>query len=193
MIAPQTPGACFSFACPRCQSLLEAHSDLTGQTGRCPTCGAAFVVPELDPATRVPRPAELLDREQQHPTPIHAYAASGRQAPQIGHAPDGTLFIECPRCRCRTDVAASRCPACSTPFTMESVALGVGRPGDGLAIIALVLSVCALPLCQLYVLGPLAVLCGLASWFQARTARPPTLAIIAVVLGAVSITLSFVT
>lgn len=38
----------FHFACPRCESLLEAHTGMCGQAGTCPTCAARFSVPYLN-------------------------------------------------------------------------------------------------------------------------------------------------
>ena len=69
----------FNFACPRCESLLESHTGLTGQPGRCPACGAKILVPEVNRRTGRTQRSQLLDDGGEAPAPIHAYAASGLQ------------------------------------------------------------------------------------------------------------------
>ena len=182
----------FSFPCPRCQSLLESPAATAGEVGRCPTCDGQFIVPALDPQTGLPHPAARLDRDQQDATPLHAYAASGAQAPRIGHRADGTPCIECPRCGAHSDISANTCPTCGIPFTIDGVGQVTGPPGGGLAVAALVLGIAALPLHSLYVFRPLGILCGLASWFQARVTRPPTLALIGMLIAAVGTALSLI-
>lgn len=177
----------FTFACPRCKSLLESHSGIGGQTGRCPTCNAQFLVPHYDPRRGTAGTAHLLDTEQQDPTPMHAYAASGHQAPQLCRRADGTLQIECPRCGATSDVAANNCTGCGLPFSVEGVAMAVQTPGRGLAITSLVLGIVALP-CSVagvvgMVVGPAAIAFGLAGWLRRGSAWPPGIALAGMILG----------
>jgi len=177
----------FSFACPRCESLLESQPALGGQTGRCPTCGARFVVPRSNLyAGAVPR-AALIDADDQDPTPMHAYAASGLQAPRIHRQSDGTLEIECPRCGRRCTITANNCSACGVPFTIEGVPTVRSVGGDKWATAALVLGIVSLPLCMLFVPAALAVIFGLTSWFRQPARRPSGPALAGIILGAVSL------
>lgn len=192
--APATPPQLrvrhrFSFACPRCQSLLESQAGMGGQTGRCPTCNARLVMPRLDPVTGRPADAKLIDRNDQDPTPMHAYAASGHQAPRIRRRRDGTLQIECPRCGTRGEITADNCPGCGIPFTMEGMPTADAGAGRALAVTALVLGIISLPTCWLLVPGALAVGFGLASWLRRATARPSGPALAGIILGIVSLAL----
>ncbi len=121
---------------------------------------------------------------------MHAYAASGQQAPRIRHGPDGTPCIECPRCGGRSSITSNNCPSCGVPFTMEGVPTSAGRRGSGLATTALVLGIVSLCLFQLVVVGPLAILFALASWMRSGNTRPSGMAIAGAVLGIISLTLS---
>jgi DNA-directed RNA polymerase subunit RPC12/RpoP len=177
----------FSFACPRCASLLESHPAQCGQTGRCPTCGARFVVPRTVSHYGPPQQATLLDRDDQDPTPMHAYAASGHQAPKIHRRPDGTPEIECPRCGHRCDIAANNCSSCGIPFTIEGVPTARGGSGHTLATAALVLGIVSIPLCALFVPAGLAVVFGVISWFRQSLRRPSGAALAGIILGTVSL------
>jgi len=120
------PKRCFNFPCPRCECLLEGHTGMCGQPGTCPTCGSRFVVPHLGPG-RQPDRAVLLEGEVADPTPLHAYAAAGREAPQIVQS-GGQTWIQCPRCNARSPIDADDCAACGAPFTMEGAAtMGLWR------------------------------------------------------------------
>ena len=88
----------FNFPCARCDSLLEGHTGMSGQPGRCPTCGARFVVPSFNPRTNKPTRAKLLEDDGAAPMPVHAYGSSGAQAPRIVRDDDGTSMIVCPKC-----------------------------------------------------------------------------------------------
>lgn len=112
----------FNFACPRCDCLLEAHTGMSGQFGMCPTCAARFRVPHLRGRSGVPQKAELVEGVVDTPTPLHAYAASGHQAPRIVQTDDGLAVIECPRCNAHNAIDADNCAACGAPFTMEAAA-----------------------------------------------------------------------
>src|SRR5206468_63102 len=130
----------FTFTCQRCQSILEGNSLISGQTGRCPTCGATFTVPHVDRTTGLPTgPAQVAD-DGQNPTPVHAYANAGEKAPMIRRLPGGDMVIVCPRCSANMPVEANLCSACGVPFTIEgatSIARHAGS-GNSLATTALV-------------------------------------------------------
>lgn len=148
----------FTFACERCASILEATSIQCNHVGRCPTCGATFTIPAIDPHSAVPlnkpRPAD----DGQLPTPMHAYAAAGARAPKIERDPGGAQSIICPRCAGRSPVEANLCAACGTPFTMEGateITRASGRmPRRAAAALILGLLIC-LPV------GPIAMTFGL--------------------------------
>lgn len=173
----------FTFGCPRCHALLESHTGMCGQAGRCPTCNAQFVVPAPSGQPGNPPQARLLQAETQDPTPMHAYAASGHQAPRIVKGPKGEPAIECPRCKKVGPITANNCPGCGTPFTIEGVPLTVGRPGEGLATTALVLGIVSVPLYAAIVLGPLALAFGLASWLRRASPLPSGKALAGIILG----------
>jgi DNA-directed RNA polymerase subunit RPC12/RpoP len=184
----------FNFPCPRCKSLLESHTGMSEQTGHCPTCGARFVIPLLDPGSGSPRRADLLDEGGQDPVPMHAYAASGEQAPTLRRQEDGTYSIECPRCGALSDVSEDNCVQCGVPFSTEGVptmtgqaARSLGTASLVLGIIALLLGVAATPWVVLMVGGPLAVLFGMMSWFKTGRDRPSVPAMIGIVLGVLAL------
>ena len=116
------PRYCFNFPCPRCDCLLEANTGMTGRLGNCPTCAARFTIPGVYPRSGRPEKAILLENTEELPTPVHAFGASGAQAPQIIHTPDGLLFILCPFCQERNEIDADECASCGSPFTMEAAA-----------------------------------------------------------------------
>lgn len=164
----------FSFVCGRCESPLEARSDLCGQPGRCPTCGALFVVPNLEPGTnRAVGPAIVAD-DGQLPTPMHAYATAGERAPLIRRLKTGDQVIVCPRCKQEMPIEADVCAACGVPFTMEGAA-GVARmepEANRMATAALTVGILAiLSPCQ-PVLGLVAIVLGIVGLQKARQIRP---------------------
>lgn len=186
------PRHAFNFACPRCESLLESHTGMSDQIGNCPSCAARFVIPQLD-AGGQPRCAELLDDLPEQRAPLHAYAASGHQAPKICRCMDGTQAIQCPRCGALSDIRADSCSRCNAPFSAEGVPT-VSRSAAGplatgsliMSVVALLLGVAASPGVVVLVAAPLAVLLGLASWFRAATDRPSVVAGIGLALGVVA-------
>ena len=183
------PARPFDFACPRCASLLTSHAGLCGQMGRCPTCAARFVIPALDAYTGEPCRATLLDSNDQYPTPMHAYAASGQQAPRIHRLPDGTLQIECPGCEQRCGITANHCLHCGRPFPMEGVPTTARRPGGALATTSLVLGIISVPLFFALVPAGLAILCALLSRYHSVDRRLSGIAIAGLVLGGLSLAL----
>ncbi|MBU0639695.1 MAG: hypothetical protein KKB50_12585 [Planctomycetes bacterium] len=180
----------FNFPCRQCDSLLEGHTGMCGQAARCPTCGAGLMVPYLD-ARGMPLGASARDGAQppQDPVPVHAYGASGGAAPRIVRRPDGSQVIECPSCSAHCAVDADNCRACGAPFTMEGAPTMSGLSYDARALAALFLGIVALPTFFVFLPGALAVVLGLASLQHAlRGNRRPTVAIVAIVLGIISLT-----
>jgi hypothetical protein len=112
----------FTFTCGRCESVLEARPELCGQPGRCPTCGALFVVPNVDPQTGQAVGPAIVAEDGQLPTPLHAYATAGDRAPTIRRLDTGAQIIICPRCRGEMPIDADVCSGCGIPFTMEGAA-----------------------------------------------------------------------
>lgn len=148
----------FTFTCQRCASILEATSVHSNHVGRCPTCGATFIVPIIDPRTAVPLNRATVADDGQLPTPMHAYAAAGGRAPKIERAPDGSQSIVCPRCAGRSPVEANLCSNCGTPFTMEG-ASEIAQAASGVPRLASASLVIALLACL--PLGPLAIILGI--------------------------------
>jgi len=181
----------FNFPCGRCGTLLETSTGLSDQPGQCPTCGVHLIVPRLDPYTGRPLPAQILDTELQAPTPLHAYAASGTDAPKIVKRADGALAIRCPRCNANNAIDANACAACGSPFTLEAAATVTGIRYDGRALAAIIVAVIAL----LLSFTPLAVLpaaisivLGLLAVRDALGAnRRPILAIVALALDIIAL------
>lgn len=133
----------FTFSCMRCASVLEARGDHCGTKGRCPTCGAVFTIPEVDPRTGLPSNAAQVADDGQLPTPMHAYATAGAKAPQIVRLDSGDLVIVCPRCNRQSSPELNQCPACGTPFTIEGAEAIVhgGSDANGLATAAITLAI----------------------------------------------------
>jgi len=167
---PTAPAAArFTFACRRCASILEATSAQSGSAGRCPTCGATFIIPAIDPRTAVPlsRPASVDDG--QLPTPLHAYAAAGGRAPRIERDPDGSQSIVCPRCAGRSPIDANLCRICGTPFTMDG-AEEIAKASSGASPLASASLIVALLICL--PLGPLAIALGVLALRRADPKAP---------------------
>lgn len=152
----------FTFSCTRCGSILEASEDLSGHQGRCPTCGGVFRVPEVDRRTGLARgPAQVAD-DGQLPTPMHAYATAGVNAPKILRLPNGHQVIVCPRCQRQMPVDADVCKSCGIPFTLEGAAeiSTAGEENSGLATAALTVGVLSIPTFCFPLLGVVAVILG---------------------------------
>lgn len=175
----------FNFACPRCECLLEAHTGMSNQRAACPTCAARIVVPYVEPGTGLPLRCELLDEAGQAPTPLHAYAASGHQAPRILSTGDLTV-IECPRCKAHNDIEADVCAACDTPFTMESAPTVGRRRGASYGATALGLGILSIPLFITVAPGLLAVWFGVQNVLGSGGAYRTGYGIAGLVLGLIS-------
>ncbi len=111
----------FNFRCRRCESVLEARSDQCGVQGRCPTCAAEFTIPEIDVRTGLALNDADPGDDGQDPTPVHAYAAAGNNAPRIERAATGALTIRCPRCNRASAVDSDGCASCGLPFTWDGM------------------------------------------------------------------------
>ena len=149
----------FQFLCERCTSPLEASVEDCGSQVRCPSCGAGFLVPPLNPTTRRAVGKAGL-REGSDLAPSHTYAADGAHAPRIiGSPTDGTQVIECPQCKTWSSIEASGCNKCGTPFTIEAVTAISTAEISGLATASLVVGLLSILACAVF-LGPIAVLLG---------------------------------
>ena len=185
-----TPRRRFNFACDRCGCLLEAHTGMCGQAGRCPTCSARFTVPYLSPHTGLPLKPVALDGEKGDPTPLHAYGASGHQAPKIIRRQDGTQAIECPRCQAQCPIDAVGCSRCGTPFTLEAAPSVRTMSRDTHAAAACALGIVSLITFFLFVPALLAIIFGLLSLRSGfGTGRVRASAVAGIVLGVLSLAL----
>ncbi|MEW6250058.1 MAG: hypothetical protein AB1716_05380 [Planctomycetota bacterium] len=180
----------FIFGCPRCGSLLETERRSAGQPGNCPTCAARLTIPVPAADWSVPQ-AQLLDPDRQDPTPMHAYAASGVQAPRIQRGPGDKLEIECPRCGLRSPITDNNCRACGVPFTIEGVPTARPAGADGLAVAALVFGVLSMPLAAFVVPALVALALALASWARKREPTPSAPAIVGGVLAMLSLAVCY--
>lgn len=178
----------FQFGCPRCETLLESEGAQSGRVGTCPTCAAQFTVPRFTAGMHGLPIAKLLVSDDQDPTPLHAYAASGRDAPRIHRRGDGLLEIECPRCRTHCDISANVCVECGTPFTIEGVPTVASVRADPLGTAALIVGIISIPLCMLFVPVGLAAVLGLIGLLRAHHARPGR-ALAGFIMGVISLAL----
>lgn len=156
----------FTFTCLRCGLALEAGSDLSETRGRCPTCGVVFTVPRVDPHTGLPTGPAVIDDDGQLPTPMHAYAAAGKNAPRVKRLASGDQVIVCPRCDLDSSIEADICTRCGLPFTIEgatAVTTGTTYASDHLATTSFVLGLLAIPTFCFPLLGVAAAGAGVAS------------------------------
>ena len=136
-------GIRFTFSCQRCNSILEARGETSGNEGKCPTCGAVFVIPSVDARTGLSVGQAVVEDDGQLPTPMHAYATAGATAPTIHRTEGGEQVIQCPRCRQRTRIDADTCSSCGMPFTTEGAAAitGAAPSTNGLATASLTVGI----------------------------------------------------
>jgi uncharacterized C2H2 Zn-finger protein len=184
----------FTFSCQRCGSVLEASGDMATRSGRCPTCGAVFTVPDVDPNTGLAAgPATVAD-DGQLPTPMHAYATAGGKAPTIRRLPNGDSVIICPRCNRNMPVDADLCGSCGLPFTMEGATTAAESVeyGNAPATAALTVGVLSLLTFCFPILGIVAILLGVRAIQKANSLGPQrtgrSMAIAGIVCGVLSIT-----
>ncbi len=184
----RSPRRRFNFTCPRCGCVLEAHTGMSGSRGTCPTCAAVFSVPYVNPDTGEPDPISSFETETDERAPLHAYAASGHQAPILHRGVDGEMQIECPRCQARSPIEADACVRCGAPFTLEGAATAAKIERDNWASASLILGVISLPTFFLWLPAVLAVAFGLRSILTAlHSGGVQTIAIVGVALGSISL------
>lgn len=171
--------------------MLEAHTGMCGRSGHCPTCDALFVIPSVHPVTGMPLGAADPGGPVENPTPVHAYAASGDQAPNIVRDESGEAMIECPKCHAHSPVDANRCEGCNAPFTLEGAA-AASRWGDARSNAAFVLGIIALPVCMLFLPGLLAIALGWSSIADYPRGSRPVAGSIGLGLGALSMVLGVI-
>ncbi len=182
-------GRRYGFLCSYCSSRLEGVESQAGQSGTCPTCGNAIVIPLLDYRGRLidPTSGQII---KQDPHPVHAYAAAGHKAPQIiGAAGSGDRFIRCPRCLRNNILSCNNCQECGLPFTMEGTVGDAMAGTNAAAVTSLVLGIVSVLLGFVFVVPPiLALIFGIVAL---RNTNPSTgqtnrsgLAIAGLILGA---------
>lgn len=185
-------GIRFSFSCERCGSVLEGNDGMSGQKGRCPTCGGVFTIPRVDRHTGVAAERAQIDDDGQLPTPMHAYATAGAKAPQIVRHADGSQAVRCPRCSREMSVDADMCKGCGMPFTIEGAQESNAHSPEsgGMATAALTLGILSVPTYCLPLLGPAAVLVGFMALQRGSKLGPDApgrrMAIVGMILGFLS-------
>jgi hypothetical protein len=104
-------GAMIRFACPGCSSTFSVDDGKAGKSGKCPKCGAAFIIPQAEGAAPPPLP----------PAPVPAPAPMSPPLPATD--PNAPVEIDpCPKCQTKLSVAVSdlgndvECPYCKTVF-----------------------------------------------------------------------------
>ena len=182
----------FNFACARCECLLETNTGMSGQTGRCPTCAAQFIIPYVNPHSGVADRARLVESEVDDPTPLHAYAASGHQAPRIVRLDTGENVIACARCGAQSEIDADLRAGCGVPFTIEATPSIGSIESDSRAVASLVLGIVGLPLTFLFVPAALAVIFGFSSLRRAGGVGVPKMAVAGIILGVISLALALI-
>ena len=165
----------FTFACQRCSSILEASSRMSGQPGRCPSCGAVFIVPAVDHNTGLASGPALVADDGQLPTPVHAYAAAGDKAPKILRISDELSVIVCPRCNTHMPVDANVCTSCGIPFTIEGASsiMKSDHGGNGLATAAVILGIASVFMFKFAIFGAVAIGLGIGGLQRARKMGKP--------------------
>jgi hypothetical protein len=175
----------FSFTCKHCGSRLEGHDSISGQPGQCPTCGHQIYIPIRQPN------GVLIDPETQEvlkspPHPVHAYAAAGHRAPQIVTV-DAVQKIQCPRCRTIMPLTSNSCRSCGLPFTMDALETSAMSTQNVWGILSLVFGLISLPSACFGVVALAAITCGIIA-LRGDSAKPVrVMAIIGLVLGALSL------
>ena len=186
----------FTFQCNRCGSVLEATADRSGKDGKCPTCGAVFTIPVINPATGWPMPVDAQD-DGQPPTPMHAYAAAGSKAPRLVRTETGDIRIQCPRCAAEAPVEVNNCPGCGLPFTLEGATLEVHTTVGGYAVASFAFGLASLPtgMCVLgFVPAAIAIVTGIIALRQTsvtqRAGGGKGLAVAGILCGLLSVVIT---
>lgn len=199
--APIHSGRRYGFLCSYCTSRLEAVESMAGQSGTCPTCGNAIVIPILDHRGRLidPTSGEVI---KQDPHPVHAYAAAGHKAPQIVAVDRPSIHgegreervIRCPRCQRNNPLSANNCSGCGLPFTMEGTVGDAVSGTNTWAVASLVLGIVGIPGFCFVVPPLLAIVFGLIAMRSNQQASGQAanqgLAVAGLVLGGIGITIS---
>lgn len=165
------PAQGFNFHCRRCESVLEAHRNQCGGKGRCPTCGAEFTIPEIDVKTGLALTDADPGDDGQDPTPVHAYAAAGSNAPRIERTATDALTIRCPRCYRVSAVEADGCASCGLPFTLDGMRAVPSPPEPSYAAVSLAMGVVALATIAYVPYLPSALAMGFGARALGRSAR----------------------
>jgi len=194
--APNMPaGRRYGFLCSYCSSRLEATDSMAAQSGTCPTCGNAIIIPILDNRGRLVDPTtnEII---KQDPHPVHAYAAAGHRAPQIVAVNERERAIVCPRCQRHNSLASNNCAGCGLPFTMDGT-VGESISGSNTwAVAALVLGIVGIPTFCLVIPGILAVIFGILALRNTNQAvsiqSGRGMALAGIIMGGIGIALSAV-
>jgi DNA-directed RNA polymerase subunit RPC12/RpoP len=150
----------FHFPCPRCETLLEAHTGMSQLPATCPACATRMIVPGVLPSG-LPQPAGLCggDDPAATPQPVHAFAADGASAPTIIDF-EGRRMIRCGYCKSTSEIDADRCGQCRRPFTADATQTGQQIRTDRLAQASIILGCVAVPFFALFVPALLAAALG---------------------------------
>lgn len=137
--APVPAGHVYYLACLGCSSRLEVRDELAGQRATCPTCGVAFVVPDLVTLVQSRGQTLRVGTPPEERMAVHAYAAAGQMAPEILTDPAGSPVIRCRRCGTINQIEAESCRWCGVPFTIEAGTAGLASQWDGWTVASVVL------------------------------------------------------
>ena len=142
-----TPKIRFNFPCRLCSSILESTNQQSGKEGKCPTCGAVFLIPHIDPKTGMAIGEVKNKEEYVDPVPVHAYAAAGNCAPALIKTSSNEYCIKCPRCNTASHVEANLCLRCGYPFTIEGANRAASNTNDGFAVLSFLIGLISFPVC----------------------------------------------
>ena len=88
------------FACPGCSSTFSVDDGKAGKSGKCPKCGAAFIIPSAEAPVEAPPPLPVP------PLPVPPPPVPVPQSPAAD--PNAPVEIDpCPKCQTKLSVAAS--------------------------------------------------------------------------------------
>lgn len=105
------------FACPGCSSTFSVDDAKAGKSGKCPKCGAAFIIPASEAPAAAPPPLPAA------PPPLPPPPVPVPQPSAPPADPNAPVEIDpCPKCQTKLSVAVSdlgndvECPYCKTVF-----------------------------------------------------------------------------